>query len=149
MTTSAPTVLRIRALPTDPTREAPAAAVRTDLDGAPLRCCLRDSRPGEEVVLVSATPPGPRGAYVESGPVFVHASPCGGPDRPGYPDDWRARRQVFRAYDALGTITGGEVVEPGDGQEEAAARLFADPDVAFLHTRNVVHGCYMLRIDRA
>jgi len=33
-----------------------------DEGGAPLRCCLRDSRPGERVALVSVTPPGPRGA---------------------------------------------------------------------------------------
>ncbi len=121
------TALRFRALPSDLAERAPPSAARSDLDGAPLRCCLRDSRPGEEVALVSATPPGPQGAYVESGPVFVHARDCGGPRGEGYP----------------------EVVEPGTGQEAAAARLLADPVVAFLHTRNVVHGCYMLRIDRA
>lgn len=143
------TELLITPLPPDLGVGAPSDAVRSDLDGAPLRCCLRDSRPGEEVALVSAAPPGPRGAYAESGPVFVHARACAGPERGGYPADWRGRRQVFRAYDDDGTIVGGEVVEPGDGQEEAAARLLAAPGVAFLHTRNVVHGCYMLRIDRA
>jgi hypothetical protein len=143
------TALRFRALPSDLAERTPTSAARTDLDGAPLRCCLRDSRPGEEVVLVSAAPPGPQGAYVESGPVFVHARDCGGPRGEGYPDDWRTRRQVFRAYGHDGTIVGGEVVEPGTGQEAAAARLLADPVVAFVHTRNVVHGCYMLRIDRA
>jgi hypothetical protein len=147
MTTT--TALRIRALPADLGRRAPSGSARTDLDGVPLRCCLRDSRAGEEVVLVSAMPPGPRGAYAESGPVFVHAGDCAGPGHAGYPDDWRSRRQVFRAYGHDGTIVGGEVVEPGSGQEEAAARLLADPAVAFLHTRNVVHGCYMLRVDRA
>jgi hypothetical protein len=147
MTTT--TALRFRALPSDLGERAPASTARTDLDGAPLRCCLRDSRPGEEVVLTSATPPGPRGAYVESGPVFLHAHDCGGPRRGGYPDDWRNRRQVFRAYGHDGTIVGGDVVEPGTGQEEVAARLLADPDVAFLHTRTVVNGCYLLRIDRA
>ena len=39
-------------------------------------------------------------------------------------------------------------MRPGSGQEEAAARLLADPDVAFLQTRNVVFGCYMLTIRR-
>jgi hypothetical protein len=141
--------LLIAPLPRDLGVGAPADAVRDDLDGAPLRCCLRDSRPGEEVALVSATPPGPRGAYAESGPVFVHARACAGPEGGGYPADWRRRRRVFRAYDRDGAIVGGEVVEPGDGQEEAAARLLAAPGVAFLHSRNVVHGCYMLRIDRA
>jgi hypothetical protein len=126
-----------------------AAATKTwddDEGGAPLRCCLRDSRPGERIALVSATPEGPQGAYRETGPVFVHADGCAGPADTGYPEDWRRRTQVFRAYDRTGSIIGGQVVQPGTEQEEVAARLLADPDVAFLQTRNVVHGCYMLTI---
>jgi len=38
-------------------------------DGAPLRCCLRESTPGERIVLVSYRPPGGLGAYAEIGPV--------------------------------------------------------------------------------
>jgi hypothetical protein len=152
------TAIVVRALPSDTGQRALAAGrcpdgsavtVHRDLDGAPLRCCLRDSRLGEEVALVSVVPPGPRGAYAEHGPVFVHAHDCGGPREPGYPDQWRRRTQVFRCYDRQGRITGGEVVKPGDGQEEVAARLLADPEVAFLHTRNVVYGCYMTMIERA
>lgn len=61
---------------------------------------------------------------------------------------WRARTQVLRAYDRDGRITGGEVVEPGTGQEDAARRLFDDPAVAFVQTRNVVFGWYMATIVR-
>ena len=126
-------------------------ATRTWIDedgGAPLRCCLRDSRPGERVALVAVTPEGPQGAYRETGPVFLHADACTGPADTGYPEEFRRRTQVFRAYDRAGVIVGGEVVQPGSGQEEVAARLLADPEVAFLQTRNVVHGCYMLTIRR-
>jgi hypothetical protein len=56
---------------------------------------------------------------------------------------------VFRAYGVDGTIVGGEVVEPGTGQEVVAERLLADPAVAFLHSHNVIHGCYMFAIRRA
>ncbi len=145
------TAIRIRPLPSDLGPRAIAAAQRPHPDlsgGAPVRCCLRDARPGEPIVLISVVPPGPAGAYAESGPVFVHAEDCGGPVDDGYPDQWRSRTQVFRAYGAEGTIVGGAVVEPGDGQEDAAAHLFADPAVAFIQTRNVVHGCYMCTIER-
>lgn len=128
-----------------------AGAARTWVDdegGAPLRCCLRDSVPGERVALVAVTPPGPSGAYAERGPVFLHADGCSGPVTAGYPEDFRARAQVFRAYDAAGAIVGGEVVPPGDDQEAIAERLLARPGVAFLQTRNVVHGCYMLTVRR-
>ena len=127
------------------------AATRTFTDedgGRPLRCCLRDSRPGERIALVAVTPEGPEGAYRETGPVFLHAEACDGPADTGYPDEFRRRTQVFRAYDSAGRIVGGEVVRPGSDQEEVAARLLADADVAFLQTRNVVFGCYMLTIRR-
>ncbi len=122
---------------------------RADEGGAPLRCCLRDSRPGELVVLISVRPEGPAGAYAECGPVFVHAEDCGGPGRVGtFPDAWRDRPQVFRAYGADGAIVGGQLVEPGGDQDGAARRLLDDPAVAFVQTRNVVHGCYMATIER-
>jgi hypothetical protein len=95
------------------------------------------------------TPPGPEGAYAESGPVFLHADPCAGPDRPGYPDEFRRRTQVFRAYSADGRIVGGRVVRPEDDQEAVAEELLAEADVAYLHSRNVVHGCYMFAIHPA
>jgi hypothetical protein len=126
-------------------------ATRTFIDedgGRPLRCCLRDSRPGERIALAAVTPEGPQGAYRETGPVFLHADGCAGPTDTGYPEEFRRRTQVFRAYDATGAIVGGTVVQPGSGQEEAAVRLLTDPVVAFVQTRNVIHGCYMLTIRR-
>ena len=58
------------------------------------------------------------------------------------------RSQVLRAYRTNGTIAGGVRLEPGDDRDEAARRLLADPEVAFLHSRNIVYGCYMLEIRR-
>ncbi len=154
-----PSPFRIRALPPGLGERAAATGhdeagvpvrVRVDEGGAPLRCCLRDSRPGERIVLISVVPEGPADAYAERGPVFVHADGCGGPARTdAYPDDWRRRPQVFRAYGGDGTIVGGELVEPGGDQDAAARRLLATPGVAFVQTRNVVHGCYMATIERA
>src|SRR6476469_4800129 len=65
--------------------------------GSPVRCCLRASRPGEELLLVSYAPlrrwAAERGvdpaAYDEVGPVFIHPSPCGGPEHTGFPDELR------------------------------------------------------------
>ncbi len=119
-----------------------------EVGGAALRCCLRHSHPGEPVALVSVTPPGPAGAYQETGPVFVHARGCDGPTSSTYPDDFRRRAQIFRTYDASGAITGGELVEAGRTQEAVAERLFEDPSVEFIHTRCVIYGCYMLMIRR-
>src|SRR4051812_11310103 len=128
-----------------------ATVVRVDdTGGAPLRCCLRDSRAGERLLLVAYSPFDIAGPYAEVGPVFVHADSCDGyPSEGNYPDAFRARTQVFRAYHRDGTIAGGTVVAPEQSQEAAISELFADPDVAFLHSRNMVFGCYMFAIHRS
>lgn len=114
--------------------------------GAPLRCCLRDSQVGERLLLGAVAPPGPLGAYAETGPVFMHADHCPGSASSGYPEDFRARQQVFRAYDNAGQIVGGEIVDRGRNQEEVAERLLSTPGTAFLHSRNLLYGCYMFAI---
>jgi hypothetical protein len=121
--------------------------------GEPLRCCLRPSRPGESIVLISYAPvrasAGDAGPYDEVGPVFVHTNECDGPTDPDrYPAEWVDRPQVLRAYNADGAILGGARLEPGDDRDEAARQLLADPEVAFVHSRNIVYGCYMLEIRR-
>jgi Protein of unknown function (DUF1203) len=122
--------------------------------GAPLRCCLRDSRPGESIALISYAPVRAAcavdaGPYDEVGPVFVHADECAGPiDTDSYPTGWADRPQVLRAYHEDGSIAGGVRLGPGADRDAAATALLADPDVAFVHSRNVVYGCYMLEIRR-
>ncbi len=111
--------------------------------GSPLRCCLRESVPGERLLLIAYTPPGARGAYAERGPVFIHAEPCDGyltPDR--YPPALSHRQQVVRAYDREGRIADGVLVDDGEHAMTVIRRLFARPDVALVHLRNVGYGCY-------
>lgn len=117
-------------------------------DGTPLRCCLREARAGERLALAAYRPDGTAGAYREIGPVFVHAEPCGGyAERDTYPAAFRHRRQVLRAYDTTGRITDALVVE-GIHAETGIEQLLAGPDVATVHSRNVLYGCYMFTIDR-
>lgn len=136
--------------------------------GSPLRCCLRHSRPGERITLLSYAPlhrwaaeagvdPG---AYDERGPVFVHADAddCEGAAPGGrYPGAMHGMR-VFRAYDAQGRILRGELVpaapegstpEQAEALADAALRsLFADPTVQLVHVRAVGHGCFVMDVRR-
>ncbi|SIR70825.1 DUF1203 domain-containing protein [Micromonospora avicenniae] len=121
----------------------------TAAGGEPLRCCLRDATPGEELLLFGYAPPVAAGAYREIGPVFVHTLPCSGPESiDSYPAAWRGREQVLRAYDRQGRIHGGRRHTGGD-PESVIAELLADPAVRQLHSRNVVYGCYMFAVERA
>ncbi|MFN2517487.1 MAG: DUF1203 domain-containing protein [Jatrophihabitantaceae bacterium] len=156
-TTTAPPVLRIGAVPPAELRRIRSEqhddhgneliGLLDDAGGAPLRCCLRDSRSGERIALIAYSPFCRPGPYAEVGPIFIHAQECDGyRDQDRYPDAFRTRAQVLRAYRADGTITGGTVLQRGDSPEQVAAELFADPEVELLHARNVVHGCFMFEI---
>jgi hypothetical protein len=116
--------------------------------GQPLRCCLRLSRVGERVALIAYRPPGTAGAYVETGPVFVHAAACEGyPTGGGWPPEFRDRQQVLRAYDARGRIAGAILVDAAEA-EAGIAKLLADPAHVIVHSRNVTYGCYLLAVLR-
>ncbi|BBC36326.1 hypothetical protein SGFS_076200 [Streptomyces graminofaciens] len=120
--------------------------------GAPLRCCLRHSTPGETIALVSYAPlrrwavaagvdPG---AYDEQGPVFIHAEECGGPERDFLP--FTNVHRTVRRYSAGGRILGGRLVERPEEFGAAFQEAFADPEVALVHVRAVEYGCFLYEV---
>jgi hypothetical protein len=60
----------------------------------------------------------------------------------------RVRLLSLRAYDAAGMMLDADVVE-GTEVEPIIERLFANPDVSYIHVHNAKQGCYSGRIDRA
>jgi hypothetical protein len=136
--------------------------VTEEAGGSPLRCCLRTSRPGERIALVSYAPlrqwagetgadPGP---YDEVGPVFIHSEPCDGPSGTGYPEEYIGWQRMFRAYRADGTILTGRLASADEVGDRATAHrlldeIFADPEVAVVHARALEFGCFTFEIRRA
>jgi hypothetical protein len=119
-----------------------------DEGGHPLRCCLREAEAGEALALVAYRPFAWDGPYAEVGPVFVHVDACPGyPDPDAYPEAFRHRQQIFRAYGFDHSIIDAEIVEGSDA-ERTIAKLLSRPDVDFVHSRNVNYGCYMFAITR-
>lgn len=118
-------------------------------DGGPLRCCLRESRPNDVIMLIAYQPPGGHGPYAEWGPVFVHASPCKGYLTPGsYPPEFRDRRQVLRAYDDEGRIADAVLVADQTEARQVIGTLLARSGTALLQSRNIGYGCYMFAVRR-
>ncbi|MEV5879299.1 DUF1203 domain-containing protein [Streptomyces sp. NPDC052101] len=130
----------------------PMAPFTDEEGGAPLRCCLRRSEPGESIALVSYAPlrrwaagtGADPGAYDEQGPVFVHAEPCPGPTGPALP--FTDAHRVLRRYSADGRILGGRLVD--DDFPSALTEAFADPEVAVVHVRAVEYGCFLYEVRR-
>ncbi|MFE9607285.1 DUF1203 domain-containing protein [Streptomyces sp. NPDC006012] len=130
-------------------------ALSDDEGGAPLRCCLRRSTPGESIALVSYAPlrrwaagtGAEPGAYDEQGPVFIHARACPGPVAGGGHPFTNAHRTV-RRYSAGGRILGGRLVSEPDGFDAAFAEAFADPEVALVQVRAVEYGCFLYEVRR-
>ena len=117
--------------------------------GPPLRCCLTEAEVGARVALVAHRPFPGDGPYAKVGPVYIHADACAGYRRTDrYPEPFRHRTQVLRAYGHDGRIVDAELV-PGEQAEVAITRLLSNPAVAFLHSRNVLYGCYMFAVHRA
>jgi hypothetical protein len=147
-------------LVTDDAGHAPRL-LTDEAGGSPLRCCLRASRPGERIALVSYAPlrrwagetgacPGP---YDEVGPVFIHLEPCDGPSGTGYPEDFIGSQRMFRAYRADGSILRGRLALADEVGDRAAAHrilgeMIADPQVAVVHARAVEFGCFTFEIRR-
>jgi len=139
---------RIRARGRDDFDNPVEAIINQDDSGSPLRCCLRDATSGERITLIAYRPADRGGPYAEVGPVFIHADRCDGYSDPAaYPEGFRNRRQLFRAYDRDGQQVHNRIVEPAD-VDSAIAELLDRPDVDVIHSRNVLAGCYMFAINR-
>ncbi|NLG21348.1 MAG: DUF1203 domain-containing protein [Actinomycetales bacterium] len=119
--------------------------------GEQLRCCLRLSHPGEQIVLISHAPLSAQSPWREVGPVFVHAAPCaewdGSAGLPAWFDD---APRVLRAYTSESAMhyPAHRVVAAGEGIAAALEVMFADPDVEQVHVRNLVAQCFIARAVR-
>jgi hypothetical protein len=128
----------------------PVSPIVDETGGSPLRCCLRDARPGERIALIGYRPFPWLGPYAEVGPVFIHAEACDGYREPHtYPVGFAHRRQLLRAYDRSHRICDALPVKDGSQAERVLPWLLDRPDVEFVHSRNVEWGCYMFTVRRS
>jgi hypothetical protein len=116
----------------------------------PCRLCLRDFAVGvDRRLLFTLDPFHGLEPFPLPGPVFIHESECDRhPEHGGFPSDLKSHDLTVVAY-GRGRLQRAEERVPGDGIEDAIARLFARDDVDYLHVRDTQAGCYDLRVERA
>jgi hypothetical protein len=115
--------------------------------GEPCRDVLRRAEPGEALLLASHSPFALERPYREFGPVFILAQESGEPAGDAFTNGYFRSQFVIRAYTADESIADAAMVTPATA-DETAQRFFARDDVAFLHARFPLYGCFALRLDR-
>lgn len=116
--------------------------------GNPCRFTLRQSPPGEELILLSHRPFATDHPYAETGPIFIRRHGDEGyQDVHRFPPEIDPATRLFRAYDAAERIVGARVGTPDP--DAVIADLFANPAAACIHVRSLTYGCYTFKIVRA
>ena len=124
----------------------------SDGQGVPCRFCLEEVPEGEEYLILAHRPfPSPQ-PYAEVGPIFLHAADCSRHEGSAeLPTMIRGKEQILmRGYghdDRIVYGTGQMIATAAIA--EAAEKLLARPDIAYIHLRSSVNNCYQCRIDRA
>jgi hypothetical protein len=151
---------RVRGLSPEPFRHlfglddaalAAAGARRCVVDqspGFPDRIEVRDLQPGETALLLNFVHQPADTPYRASHAIFVREGATDAYDAVDrIPEAIRIRPISLRAFDAAGEMLDADLLD-GRDMEAAIARMFARPEVAYLHAHYARRGCYAARIDR-
>ena len=120
---------------------------------APCRHCMRQTRAGSDLILLSYSPfdHRSRSPYAERGPIFLCGEDCaahGHPDR--LPEIVTSRQVNIRAYDARDfMLYAHSQLADGSDAEGVVAKLLEQPNVRQVHIRTALHGCFLCAVERA
>lgn len=121
--------------------------VGTD-SGFPDRIEMREGRPGEVFLLLNHICQPADSPYRATHAIYVRDGAERAYDKVDeVPEVMRKRLLSLRGFDADGMIVEADVVL-GTDVEGVIERLFANPEVAYIHAHNAKQGCYSGRIDR-
>ncbi|HEX7391207.1 MAG TPA: DUF1203 domain-containing protein [Acidiphilium sp.] len=114
----------------------------------PDRIELRHARQGEAVILVNYEHQSARTPYRSRHAVFVLEGATETYDREDeVPEVLRVRTLALRGFDDRGMIADAGLIE-GREIESLIDRLFANPQIRYIHAHYAARGCYACQIDR-
>lgn len=117
--------------------------VSVDRPGYPCRVSLRDSEPGEVVLLLNYEHQSAPTPYRASHAIFVRQGAVQARPRPGeVPPCLRPRLLSLRGFDEAGILHMAEVVD-GAALEAGLHAMLGAAGVAYVHIHNARHGCYL------
>jgi Protein of unknown function (DUF1203) len=117
-------------------------------DRFPCRVSLRDARPGERALLLNYEHQDADTPYRSRYAIFVIEGAKQAELAPGeMPEVFNGRPLAVRAFSDAGMLLKADMAL-GVGVKPVIERLLEDPEVAYLHVHNAMHGCYAARVDR-
>lgn len=123
--------------------------VADESPGYPDRIEMREAKVGEILLLLNHVCQPAETPYRATHAIFVREGAEETYDRVNeIPEVMRLRLLSLRAYDAAGMMLDADIVE-GKEIESLIERLFANPQVDYIHVHNARRGCYSGRIERA
>lgn len=118
--------------------------------GFPCRHCLNLIPEGAGALVLAYNPFEGRHPYAEVGPIFLCESECA----PGDSEHAPAVLQTSPTYLAKGysekewIVYGTGRIAPQNELEAEIDKIFAQPEVKFVHIRSATNNCMLMRVDR-
>jgi hypothetical protein len=117
--------------------------------GFPDRIEMKDAEPGQSVLLLNHVSQPAKTPYRASHAIFIREWATQAYDAVDQvPESMRIRLLSLRAFNDDGMMLDADVAD-GMVMESVVTRMFADPEVSYIHVHNAKQGCYSGRIDRA
>lgn len=117
--------------------------------GFPDRIEMKDAELGQSVLLLNHVCQPAKTPYRASHAIFIREWATHAYDAVDQvPESMRIRLLSLRAFTDDGMMLDADVAD-GIAIEPVVIRMFANPEVSYIHVHNAKHGCYSGRIDRA
>jgi len=117
--------------------------------GFPDRIEMKDAKLGQSVLLLNHVSQPAKTPYHASHAIFVREWATQAYDAVDQvPESMRIRLLSLRAFTDDGMMLDADVAD-GTAIEPVVTRMFANPEVSYIHVHNAKQGCYSGRIDRA
>ena len=117
--------------------------------GFPDRIEMKDAELGQSVLLLNHVCQPAKTPYRASHAIFIREWATQAYDAVDQvPESMRIRLLSLRAFNDDGMMLDADVAD-GIAIEPVVTRMFANPEVSYIHVHNAKQGCYSGRIDRA
>lgn len=139
----------LHALSDDALKQAGARRVRVEAKpAAPCRVTLDDAEIGESIVLLNYAHQPNDTPYRQQGPIFVREGGARFDAAGIIPPALERRTLSLRGFDADHMMIEADLVEGADAAA-LISRIFANPEVAYIHAHYARRGCFAATIMRA